>query len=133
MSGSSSLFVNLLLSPATKSALPSKVTVSSKEGKDDVMFGFDRNDSMFSRQRGAAAGAPSPDWVLAIQYFKSCQSKIEKNACIEAATVICRDWFWTQKRIFLYGKLSDRATVTLFWFQIQTAVTETDIAYTARI
>ena len=66
MSGSSSLFVNLLLSPATKSALPSKVTPSSKEGNDEVMFGFDRNDSMFSRQRGAA-GAPSPDWV-AIQH-----------------------------------------------------------------
>ena len=63
MSGSSSLLVNLLLSPATKSALPSKVTPSSKAGKEAVMLGLDRKESMLRRHRGAG-GAPSPDWMV---------------------------------------------------------------------
>lgn len=52
MSGSSSLLVNLLLSPATKSAFPSNLAPEGKVGKEAVMFGLERKASMLRRQRG---------------------------------------------------------------------------------
>ena len=44
-------------------AFPSKVTPSSKAGKEAVMLGFDRNESTFRRHSGGGGCSPSPDWV----------------------------------------------------------------------